>query len=390
MDAAAPDLQLDRVADIAGGLPEDDGLRVFLDVYRTVTTAVLVDAPAGTFEDPEFLHALGAVATQELLDAITDDAAGRPVAARAWRPLLAARRSDRIAKLQFALAGMNAHINRDLPLGVVAVMDVAGIEPNRDTPQHRDYGRVDERFAGAVDAVKARLRDELVGLADDALGRVDDVVAIWSVARARSAAWTNAEALWHLRSHAPLRDAFVASLDRVTGLGSRALLSARSDAVASRAMAGELEGKVALVAGATRGAGRGIAVALGEAGATVYCTGRTTREQRSSTTGRRRSRRPPSRSPPRAAPASPSRSTISSPTRSPRSCAASMPSRAAWTCWSTTSGAASGCSSGTRRCGSTTSTPGCGSCAWRSRRTSSRATTRCRCSSAAPAASSSR
>ncbi len=42
-----------------------------------------------------------------------------------------------------------------------------------------------------------------------------------------------------------------------------------------------LEGKVALVAGATRGAGRGIAVALGEAGATVYCTGRSTRSRRS-------------------------------------------------------------------------------------------------------------
>lgn len=42
-----------------------------------------------------------------------------------------------------------------------------------------------------------------------------------------------------------------------------------------------LEGKVALVAGATRGAGRGIAVQLGAAGATVYATGRTTREQRS-------------------------------------------------------------------------------------------------------------
>jgi NAD(P)-dependent dehydrogenase (short-subunit alcohol dehydrogenase family) len=38
---------------------------------------------------------------------------------------------------------------------------------------------------------------------------------------------------------------------------------------------------VALVAGATRGAGRGTAVALGEAGATVYCTGRTTRDRRS-------------------------------------------------------------------------------------------------------------
>jgi NAD(P)-dependent dehydrogenase (short-subunit alcohol dehydrogenase family) len=46
-------------------------------------------------------------------------------------------------------------------------------------------------------------------------------------------------------------------------------------------MSKALEGKVALVSGATRGAGRGIAVALGEAGATVYATGRSTRSQRS-------------------------------------------------------------------------------------------------------------
>jgi NAD(P)-dependent dehydrogenase (short-subunit alcohol dehydrogenase family) len=46
-------------------------------------------------------------------------------------------------------------------------------------------------------------------------------------------------------------------------------------------MSGPLEGKVALVAGATRGAGRGIAVELGVAGATVYVTGRSTRERRS-------------------------------------------------------------------------------------------------------------
>ena len=46
-------------------------------------------------------------------------------------------------------------------------------------------------------------------------------------------------------------------------------------------MTPRLEGKVALVAGATRGAGRGIAVELGAAGATVYVTGRSTRERRS-------------------------------------------------------------------------------------------------------------
>jgi NAD(P)-dependent dehydrogenase (short-subunit alcohol dehydrogenase family) len=48
-----------------------------------------------------------------------------------------------------------------------------------------------------------------------------------------------------------------------------------------------VQGKIALVAGATRGAGRGIAIALGEAGATVYCTGRSSRRlSRLATPGR--------------------------------------------------------------------------------------------------------
>jgi NAD(P)-dependent dehydrogenase (short-subunit alcohol dehydrogenase family) len=42
-----------------------------------------------------------------------------------------------------------------------------------------------------------------------------------------------------------------------------------------------LAGRIALVAGATRAAGRGIAVQLGASGATVYCTGRSTKGQRS-------------------------------------------------------------------------------------------------------------
>jgi NAD(P)-dependent dehydrogenase (short-subunit alcohol dehydrogenase family) len=55
----------------------------------------------------------------------------------------------------------------------------------------------------------------------------------------------------------------------------------RRDAVRMTEEERPLAGRVALVAGATRGAGRGIAVELGSAGATVYVTGRTTRERRS-------------------------------------------------------------------------------------------------------------
>ena len=84
---------------------------------------------------------------------------------------------------------------------------------------------------------------------------------------------------------------------------------------------GPLAGRVAIVAGATRGAGRGIAVALGEAGATVVCTGRSSRRARCRPTtsgGPRRSRRPPSSSTRRVAPASRSPSTTSTPSRWPR------------------------------------------------------------------------
>ncbi|MGH7674357.1 MAG: SDR family oxidoreductase [Gemmatimonadales bacterium] len=55
----------------------------------------------------------------------------------------------------------------------------------------------------------------------------------------------------------------------------------RATAPQSAGVAQPLTGQVAVVAGATRGAGRGIARALGEAGATVYCTGRSVRGHRS-------------------------------------------------------------------------------------------------------------
>ena len=118
----------------------------------------------------------------------------------------------------------------------------------------------------------------------------------------------------------------------------------------------DLTGRVALVAGATRGAGRGIATELGAAGATVYVTGRSTRAARSEydrpetieetaelVDGRRRARHRRRRRPPR-----PGR-------RSRRSSRGSGRRRAGSTSSSTTSGAASGSSSGTSRSGSTTS-----------------------------------
>ena len=208
---------------IAAALPPADGVARFNDLYLAVTREVLADARADAFEDGAFLARLDVVFAGLYFRAIDADAA-RARVARAWAPLFAARRRARLAPIQFALAGMNAHINHDLALALVETFRERRLSPRRDTPQHRDYLRVNLILERVEERVKGRLATGLVGVADEALGRLDDVLAMWSVARARDAAWTHAETLWALRERPPLRDAFRLTLDRTVGLAGRGLL----------------------------------------------------------------------------------------------------------------------------------------------------------------------
>jgi hypothetical protein len=56
------------------------------------------------------------------------------------------------------------------------------------------------------------------------IDRLDDVVAMWDVSKARDAAWTNGRTLWGLRASPDLAADFLAVLDRMVGLASRGLL----------------------------------------------------------------------------------------------------------------------------------------------------------------------
>jgi uncharacterized protein DUF5995 len=66
----------------------------------------------------------------------------------------------------------------------------------------------------------------IIGEADEALGKVDDTIAMWSLRKARDTAWTNAEILWHLRSLPipSVGDDFLLTLDRLVSLGTQGLL----------------------------------------------------------------------------------------------------------------------------------------------------------------------
>jgi len=205
---------------ILSPLAPADGIACFTRLYLAVTRGVQQHLAGVTFQDPTFLTRLDVHFADLFFDAVE-----RPT--HAWRPLFEARLRKGIAPLQFAFAGMNAHINRDLPVALVATCREAGISLGEGTPQHADYVRVNTVLAQVEQEVKAqyltgglRRLDRLVHRVD----RIDDVVAMWDVARARDAAWVNGEALWALRGEHTLSRVWLDTLDRTVGLAGRGLL----------------------------------------------------------------------------------------------------------------------------------------------------------------------
>ena len=146
-----------RMESIAAPLAEDDGVRRFNELYLAVTRAVVVAERDATFEDAAFLSRLDVVFADLYFAAIDDLDAGRKPS-RAWAPLFEARAKKGIAPLQFAIAGMNAHINYDLVLALITTTKELGCGLDRDTPQHRDYVAVDRILQRVQDEIKTASR----------------------------------------------------------------------------------------------------------------------------------------------------------------------------------------------------------------------------------------
>jgi len=204
-----------------------DGVACFARLYREVTEGVGAELTAGRFASSAFLERLDvrfAGLFFSALDAFEGDPRSAP---RAWVPLFAQRARRGVAPLQFALAGMNAHINRDLPVALVTTCRELGIELRNRSPEHDDYLRVNALLAQVEARVKHGYVAGWLSLVDRLLHRVrriDDVIAMWDVERARDAAWVNGLALWRLRDDEPLAAELLRTLDRATGLASRGLL----------------------------------------------------------------------------------------------------------------------------------------------------------------------
>jgi hypothetical protein len=214
---------LARMHAVADELAASDGVARFNHLYLEETVAVDTATHTAGFQDPAFISALDVVFAGLYFAAVDAAGAGQPPP-RSWAPLFAARGDPRIAPIQFALAGMNAHINHDLPLALVSTCQARSIELSRGSPQYADYLLINDTIAATEARVKQEFLTGMVRVADEILGRIDDVIAIWSITEARNAAWTNAEALWALRDHPDLTAAFEDTLDGTVGFASRGLL----------------------------------------------------------------------------------------------------------------------------------------------------------------------
>jgi len=213
-----------KMTAIDARLGDPDGVKWFNRLYLQVTLSVRAAVDSAPFEDKPFMMALDVVFANLYFAAVAGADARPPAPPRAWRPLFDMRNAGGIARLQFALAGMNAHINRDLPEALVRAFRQLGDSPLTSAPRRRDFDRVNDLLERVEEDAKRDFAIGLVGDLDRLAGRLDDVKAMWSVREARATAWTNAEVLWTLQDTPLLRDRYFDRIDRLTGFAGRGLL----------------------------------------------------------------------------------------------------------------------------------------------------------------------
>ena len=212
------------MATIDDSLAIGDGVAWFNKLYRRVTERVAVAITDGTFEHPAFIDRLDVVFANLYFQALQAFLTDRKTAPRAWTPLFDGNAESGLAPIQFALAGMNAHINRDLMVAVVRVCEEMNLVVDSDSAEKRDYDRLNPILQEVEAQARVLFLEGIVADLDRWLGQVDTIIANWSVVEARSAAWQHAENIWRIRNIDFIEQAYIDSLDGLIGFAGRGLL----------------------------------------------------------------------------------------------------------------------------------------------------------------------
>ena len=224
-----------RMQAIEQSLPAADGLACFNHMYLEVTQDVNSRLAKGFFSDRHFMSSLDTGFANiyfDAVDALADPPAPIPTA---WKPLIEARSQSGIYPIQFALAGMNAHINHDLPIALVQTCTQLGTAP-ADGSHHEDYQKVDALLDAAEQSVRQSFESGVVLRDDRHEHAVLNLVGNWSINSARDVAWDTALALWRTRDDPTVEVLLMSSLARTVAMASRCLLVAPDPDVTGRSL----------------------------------------------------------------------------------------------------------------------------------------------------------
>lgn len=214
---------IERMRKIRDGLDPGDGVACFNRMYLQVTELVGQNLVEGFFEDSAFIERLDVIFAElyfRNVEAVESSQRADP----SWQPLFNARSNHVVWPIQFAFAGMNAHINHDLPLAVVATCKEFGKDPDVP-PVHADYRRVNELLAKVESEVRQSFEAKLVHLATKDAEALKHIVGSWSITAARDLAWNNTEMLWAQHNMPFLYNKSVASLAQTAGATGRMLVT---------------------------------------------------------------------------------------------------------------------------------------------------------------------
>jgi len=212
-----------RMQSLDAAMPVTDGLRWFNQLYLMVTQQVDLHPPGGAWQSPVWLLRLDVVFANLYFSAVAGFLSGQPVPS-AWSALFEARYRTGIDRIQFALAGMNAHINHDLALALVSTDADLNVIPAPASSEFADYQSVNGLLNAVMPSALTMLATDTLGVVAEDTGKVGRLLAFWDICRARQLAWDFAN---HLRTlDGPGRDVALASQDALTGVIGRAILAA--------------------------------------------------------------------------------------------------------------------------------------------------------------------
>jgi hypothetical protein len=193
--------RLQDVLDRCDPLFDSNPLGDFNRLYLVITTKVMERLYAGGFADPAFLARLDVEFAARYFDALrlwSDP--NTSACPRVWAVLLRRMQHGSDPRpLPSAAAGVNAHINFDLPFALVTTFAHLESDPVDGSDQHRDYLQINDIFAESIPDLRRGYLEKWQLLIDTMNGDLDDWWQGELIDYTRDVAWRNAQKLWALR-----------------------------------------------------------------------------------------------------------------------------------------------------------------------------------------------